>query len=808
MTPSRRLSRLAPLALVPALLLAACTTSDKTETTLAFIELVPRAVTLQEGDTRRLTAIGTYSDGSVLPLTSGVTFSSSDPGKATVSADGTITAVAAGATTIVATAASRTATCAVTVTAGPPRLLSIAVTPATVPLLVGGPTQALTVTATFSSGPATDVTSSSAFTTSAPAVATVSTGGVVTAVAAGSATITATYSGQTATAAVTVTVRTLQSIAVTPATVPLPIGGTQALTVTGTYDVGPTANLTSTAGTTYESSAPAVATVSSGGVVTAVAVGTATITATASGKTSTSAVTVSAPVLLSIAVTPATPTLAVGGTQQLTVTATYDVGPTGDVTGTATYESSAPAVASVSAAGVVTALTVGTTTITATFSAKTATALVTVSAITTTGGKVFFDDYEPGVSFAPFGGSTNDVARDTVELNPASGGRASLKVAVPNGNYTGGAFVTSVPRDLRAFNAVTFWAKASTANALNVAGLGDNAATTPPPFSAEVLNFPLTGTWTKFVVPLPDPSKLVGSNGLFHFAEGGDNYTIWFSDIQYETLGATEVGPPTGVTVNWPALTVAVAGTSQLAWQPNTVTFDTPALPTGGSLKNVGFAWYTLTSSAPAVATVSTTGLVTGVSGGTASISATMNGLAVSGNAAITVTAPLALPTTIAPTPTVGAANVISLFSSAYSNVGVDTWQTSWSAGNSALVDPYVIAGHDVKQYTLSNFVGIEFGLATPANTVNATAMTHFHVDLWSPNPPSNIEIQLVNDPGGPAAHIGAFQAGAIASGSWVSLEIPLDSFTNLTTREALRQLLFVGSGPTVLYVDNVYFHN
>jgi major membrane immunogen (membrane-anchored lipoprotein) len=40
MTPTRRLSRLAPLALVPALLLSACTTSDKTETTLAFIELV------------------------------------------------------------------------------------------------------------------------------------------------------------------------------------------------------------------------------------------------------------------------------------------------------------------------------------------------------------------------------------------------------------------------------------------------------------------------------------------------------------------------------------------------------------------------------------------------------------------------------------------------------------------------------------------------------------------------------------------------------------------------------------------------
>jgi uncharacterized protein YjdB len=809
MTTIRRLARLAPLALLPSLLLSACTTSDDKSPTLAFLELVPKsAFTLQEGETRRLTVIGTYSDGSVLPLTTGVEFSSSDPSKASVAPDGTVTAVAVGSATIIATSGRRTATASVTVIAGPPRLLSIAVTPATAALFVGGPGQALTVTATFSSGPATDVTSSSTFSSSDAATASVSAAGVVTPVAAGSATITATYSGLTAAAAVTVAVPVLQSIAVTPAAPTLAVGATQALTVTATYDVGPTANVTSSAA--YATSDAATATVSPAGVVTAVATGTATITATYSGQTATSVVTVAAPVLQSISVAPATISLPVGGTQALTVTATFDVGPDADVTSAATYATSDAGVATVDAAGVVTAVAVGgPATITATYSGTTATAAVTVSAISTTGGLVFFGDFDPGVSFAPFGGSTNDVARDTVELNPASAGRASLRVVVPNGNYTGGALVASAPRDLRAFNALTFWAKASTANLLNVAGLGDNAATTPPPFSAEVVNFPLTGTWTKFVVPLPDPSKLVDSNGLFHFAEGGDNYTIWFSDIQYESLPASEVGAPTGATLNWPgAQALATGSTFQIPYQPNTVSFDTPALPDGGSLKNVSFGWYTLGNTDPTVASVSPTGLVTGLAAGTTTISATMNGIALPGDVVFTVTAPLAVPTTIAPTPTVPAANVISLFSSAYTNQGVDTWQTSWSAGNSVLVDPFTIAGHDVKKYTLSNFVGIEFGLADPANTVDATAMTHFHVDVWSPNPPANLEIQLVNDPGGAAQHIGRFQAGAIANGSWVSLEIPLGSFTDLTTREALRQLLFVASGPTVIYVDNVYFHN
>jgi hypothetical protein len=84
--------------------------------------------------------------------------------------------------------------------------------------------------------------------------------------------------------------------------------------------------------------------------------------------------------------------------------------------------------------------------------------------------------------------------------------------------------------------------------------------------------------------------------------------------------------------------------------------------------------------------------------------------------------------------------------------------------------------------------------------------MTHFHVDVWSPNPSSNLEIQLVDFSSGTA--VGHYQAGQFTSGGWVSLDIPLSSFTGLTARSQLRQLLFVGAGPTVLYIDNVYFHN
>ncbi len=70
------------------------------------------------------------------------------------------------------------------------------------------------------------------------------------------------------------------------------------------------------------------------------------------------------PTLLSTAVTPATPVVAVGGNEQMTDTGTYSEGPTQNVTDEATWTSSEPAVATVNAAGLAHAVGLGTTTIT------------------------------------------------------------------------------------------------------------------------------------------------------------------------------------------------------------------------------------------------------------------------------------------------------------------------------------------------------------------------------------------------------------------------------------------------------------
>jgi len=169
-------------------------------------------------------------------------------------------------------------------------------------------------------------------------------------------------------------------------------------------------------------------------------------------------------------------------------------------------------------------------------------------------------------------------------------------------------------------------------------------------------------------------------------------------------------------------------------------------------------------------------------------------------------------PTVAAPTPTVPAGDVISLFSNAYSNATVDTWSAVWDNADVADVQ---IVGDDTKLYTNLVFAGIEF----TSQTVDATAMTHFHMDIWTPDPtaaPAVFKVKLVDfgaddafGGGDDVEHELTFDATttpALATGSWVAIDVPLSDFTGLTTTGNLAQLILTGD-PNTVYVDNVYFY-
>ena len=168
------------------------------------------------------------------------------------------------------------------------------------------------------------------------------------------------------------------------------------------------------------------------------------------------------------------------------------------------------------------------------------------------------------------------------------------------------------------------------------------------------------------------------------------------------------------------------------------------------------------------------------------------------------ITPPPADPTVAAPTPPARpAADVISLFSDAYSNIGITEWSTSWDDSN--VVD-LSIAGNPTKKITFGNFLGVQL-----AAYQNATDFTHFHMDYYI-NPGTDLIGKVIN----PKLSNHAAQAGETSAlllthlptttGSWVSIDVPLTAFGGDQTRGSIYQFL-ITSNLGILYVDNIYLH-
>jgi uncharacterized protein YjdB len=241
-------------------------------------------------------------------------------------------------------------------------LTSIAVTPAS-PSIAKGLTQQFTATGTYSDNSTQDLTSQVTWASATTSVATITAGGLATGVATGSSTISATSGSIVGSTVLTVTAAVLESIAVTPAGPSIAKGATQQFTATGTYSDNSTQNLTNSV--TWASATTSVATITSAGLATGVATGSSTISATLGGVTGSTTLTVTAAVLESIAVTPASPTIAKGAIQQFTATGTYSDNSTKDLTSHVTWASATPAVATINRSGLARTLAKGTTVITA-----------------------------------------------------------------------------------------------------------------------------------------------------------------------------------------------------------------------------------------------------------------------------------------------------------------------------------------------------------------------------------------------------------------------------------------------------------
>jgi len=260
-------------------------------------------------------------------------------------------------------------------------LTGLTVTPPQATVLVSK-TQSLQATGSYSDGTTKDLTASVTWSSADTGKATVSTAGVVTGQATGVTTVKAqsgNFSGSTEITVTTANVcATPMSIAVAPANPTVPVNTTGTNSDASTCDI---TNLVS-----WSSSTIAKATVGDNpadkGLVTGVAAGTATITAalntangTVSGSTS---VTVTAPSITSISITPDDMTLAIGVGQQYTASAIYSDGSIEDLVTGVLWTSSNTTVATVDGNGLATTLAAGDTTITATVGSFTDSSVITV----------------------------------------------------------------------------------------------------------------------------------------------------------------------------------------------------------------------------------------------------------------------------------------------------------------------------------------------------------------------------------------------------------------------------------------------
>jgi hypothetical protein len=429
-------------------------------------------------------------------------------------------------------------------------------------------------------------------------------------------------------------------------------------------------------------------------------------------------------------------------------------------------------------------------------------------------GVVFFDGFGDGIDFQAFAGTNqanpaaNALAIDTSEHHE---GRSSLRIVVPGigdpaGAYAGGAFVAGSDRDLSGFNALRLFAKASRAVTFDVLGFGnDNTGTSTLSVQRDAVA--IGADWTEITIPIPDPSRLTRERGLFFFAEGADGdpptgYTAWFDDVQFVALGDDELGQPEPA-IDDGAVDVEVDAEASVA-HPRVHFSARPA----DEIMSVMPAWLSFSSSAVDVAVVDAQGIVTGVAPGSANVTAALADVPAAGSLAVTVK-PSVRPEAPAPSPTSSSSDVIALFSDAYAPVVVDTWRADWSACG-ALTDE-AVDGDAVKHYASVQYVGVEF----TSHLIDASSMTALHLDVWTPDS-TTLKVKLVD-----FGTDGAYQGGddsehelvftptstpSLSTGQWLSLDLPMASFSGLRARSHVAQLILSGSNSS-LYVDNVYFH-
>lgn len=596
---------------------------------VASVTVQPPGANMAKGSSIQFSAVLKDANGTVVTGRL-VTWASSNNSVVVVSESGIVSAVGGGTATISATCEGITGTAPVTVTTV--SVASVTVTPSPATVTTGG-TVALSAIVKDAGG---NVLTGRivAWSTSNPGIATVSSTGVVTGVAAGTVTITATSEGKSGTSTVTVTTLPVGSVTVTPSPTSIIIGQSTTLTAI-VKDIN---GNTVTRSVSWSSSNTAKATVNSSGVVTSVDTGKVTITATSEGVSGTASVTILPVPVASVTVTPSSATVDVGKTVPLSAV-TKDAN--GNVlTGrTITWSSSDETVATVSSTGVVTGQGSGgkTATITATSEGKSGTATITVNLVPV--GSVT-------VTPSPASVIVGQTTQLTATVKDANGLVVTDRTVTWSSGNTAIATVSSagLVTGIAIGGPVTISAKAETKT-------GTSSVTVTPVPVATVTVQPTAATIVQnqtqtFTAVTKDANGNVLTGRTITWSSSNTTVATINSSSGTATGGAAGVATITAtsegksgtasLTVNLaPVVSVTVSPSATVVAKGHQVQLTAAAKDANGqTLQGRTFTW---TSADNNLATVSSSGLVTGVNTGIVLITATETVSGKSGTSTVTV---------------------------------------------------------------------------------------------------------------------------------------------------------------------------
>ncbi len=407
-------------------------------------------------------------------------------------------------------------------------------------------------------------------------------------------------------------------------------------------------------------------------------------------------------------------------------------------------------------------------------------------------------------------------------------GSASIRFDVPNANDHEGTFAGAIfridgsGRNLTQYDALTFWAKSSQATTLAEVGFGEDFVENK--YQTTLQNISLTTNWVKYIIPIPDASKLIDEKGMFRYAAAGIGaqgsevgYSFWIDELKFEKLGTIAQPRPSILKGEDKEETQFLGSTVSIVDYGLTQTFNLES----GVNKTVTAApaYFTFKSSNIEVARVSDAGIVTFVGPGTSKITASLGGVKATGS--LTVNVPGGFP--VAPVPTLDQNKVISIFSDKYTNLPVNYYNGYWAPYQTTKGDKVTIGNQNVLNYTEFNFVGTQ--LTTP---LDISQMTHFSIDILMLELPTDIDLLVTFknenatattfqqnrigqsyqlDPRAPVVHKDTdFKAGV-----WETIKIPIRPTSETSLDKTGVNLIIIenikSSNVKTIYLDNMYFY-